>query len=240
MSEDGHKGTLVTAADVDTILVVPEGMEDRRTEFCTAVVAALQIVSDFAARYGWLPQAEEAFFDSVEIYRSQQEVWERIQFLNGVRDLPIPTDSLTAALEQRVLLAVPREEAERARPEYFRSDADWSRALAHEMIHRLHVRILGGDEERMGPDWFFEGFAVFGSGQPLGAEIEVNGLAEVLRLAHSSGRGSYARYAAALRFLAARIPLPRLVEHAATPDFENWLRLELGGEVDCAEPKRES
>jgi hypothetical protein len=190
-----------------------------------AVLAALQIVREFAASNGWSLHTREPFFHGVEIHQTREALWHRILELNGQPlDVPVPTDALTAALEGGLLVAVVPEEARRARPEYFASAFDWVRALAHEIIHRLHVRVLGGREEAMGPPWFFEGFAMLGSGQPIGQEIEVTSTARALELAHSQGRGAYARYAAAIRYFAERIPLRELVAQAGAPEFEDWLQ----------------
>lgn len=115
------------------------------------------------------------------------------------------------------------------------------RALAHEIIHRLHIRILKGDEEAMGPQWFYEGFAVLGSGQPLWHDHKVDTIEQALMLRQYSGRGAYARYAAALHFLAARIPLQRIVAKAGAADFEDWLRKAFAGKdagaTACATPR---
>jgi hypothetical protein len=208
------------------MLAVPKGFEHRRLEVIRAVITAVDIVRDFADRHGWSSSTLDPFFRAVELYDSQQALWRRILELNALEDAPLPTDALTAALEEGVLLAVFREQAEQSRPEYFRTFDDWTRALAHELVHRLHVRILQGNEDAMGPQWFYEALAVIGSGQALGVDREIEDVDEALRLSKTTGRGSYAEYAAALRFFARRIPLPRLVEKAADPDFEAWLRSE--------------
>jgi hypothetical protein len=211
---------------IDDIISIPSMYENRRTEVAEAVAAALDIVCRFAAEHRWSSYAEDPFFHRVEIFETQDALWRRMLQLNQLEDAPRPTDALTAALENGVLLSVVREEAERARPEYFRAHEDWVRAFAHEIIHRLHVRVLDGNEDAMGPQWFFEALAVLGSGQPLGEAIRVDNAEQALELTRTGGRGSYARYAAALRFFVKRIPLQRLIDNAAAPDFEEWLRTE--------------
>ena len=192
------------------------------------MVTALGYVREFAEHHGWTAHLQDPFFRGVELFQTQGALWQRILELNGISDIPMPTDGLTAALENQVLVAVVPEEAQRVRPEYFASNEDWIRVLAHEIVHRLHVRILGGNEEAMGPVWFFEGFAVMGSGQVFGDELEVESVDRALELAHSEGRGAYARYAAALRFFALQVPLAELVAHAGDADFEAWLIAAVG------------
>jgi len=217
----------MTPSKVDALLTLPQRYEDRRVEVAEGVVAALDIVRVFAKQYGWSHLMREPFFYGVEVHATQDLLWQRILELHELPDQPVPTDALTAALEQDILLAVVPEEAERARPEYFRDRRDWVRALAHEIVHRLHVRVLGGDEDAMGPEWFFEGFAVLGSGQTLGNDLQVRNVEQALNLARSSGRGAYARYAATVRFFAEQIALPELVAQARRPDFDAWLRAAL-------------
>jgi hypothetical protein len=209
-------------------LILPAGHESRRADVVRAVADAVDIVHRFAVQHGWSSHVTAPFFRGVELYLTQEELWQRILELNDVQDVPVPTDALTAALEKDILLAVVREEAERARPEYFQTEDDWVRALAHEMIHRLHVRILGGNENAMGPQWFYEGFAVLGSGQALGIDQRVDDVDNALSMAAFTGRGAYARYAAAIRFFAERIPLQRLVANAERAAFQDWLRGEVG------------
>jgi hypothetical protein len=215
---------LITVDQICKVLVVPDGYEGRRAEIAGSVVTAMSIVSDFAAKYGWSAYLTEPFFNSVEIYLSHQALWRRILDLNRQENIPMPTDALTAALEKNVLAAIVYEEAKRTRPEYFLSWEDWTRALSHEIIHRLHIRLLDGDEDAMGPRWFFESFAIIGSGQLLGKDLQAENAGQAIEFAHSEGRGSYAKYAAALRFFAQRTPLPKILARAGGKDFEEWLR----------------
>lgn len=217
----------MTRPEFDALLIVPQEYENRRLELRDAIVSAFNIVGDFAEQYHWSLHMRKPFFCRIEIYATQEALWRRILEVNELSDIPVPTDALTAALEKEILLAVVPEEAKRARPEYFQDQEDWIRALAHEIVHRLHVRILKGNEDAMGPEWFFEGFAVVGSGQALGKDVEVEDVEQALKLANSRGRGAYGRYAAAVRFFAERIGLPELVAQAGQPGFEDWLRFSM-------------
>jgi predicted esterase len=203
---------------------VSEGLEGRRGEFARAVAQASALVDEFAREHGWQAQAQRPLLRSVEIYERQQDLWARILALHGLPEQPLPTPQLQAALEEGVLLAVTPEASAALAPAYARQPDAWPRLLAHEMIHRLHVEILEGDEEAMGPPWFFEGFAVLGAGQELDTGLYVQSAAEALALAHDTTSPEvYARYEAAVRYFARHIPLPELVAAAGRPDFEGWL-----------------
>ena len=120
-------------------------------------------------------------------------------------------------------MAVSPEEYARVAPDYAHQDDAWTRLLAHEIGHRLHVAVLDGNEDAMGPQWFYEGFAVVAAGQQLGPPLEYATPAEALRGVHEDAPRSYRRFGAAVRFFAGRHPLPTLVARAGSVDFESWL-----------------
>ncbi len=217
-----------TVNDITAMLKLPADHEEERAEYAASVLRALDIVRAFAQDHDWSRHMQEPYFHGIEIFSTREQLWHRILELNAiVDDISLPTDGLTAALEGGVLVAVVKEEAQLARPEYFINQTDYDRALAHEIVHRLHIRLLDGNEEAMGPGWFFEGFAIYGSGQILGADIEIKNLGEALALTKAAERGAYAQFAAAFRWLAQRVPLDELVRNAAAQDFIDHLRSRL-------------
>ncbi|MEZ4536771.1 MAG: hypothetical protein R3D26_17495 [Cyanobacteriota/Melainabacteria group bacterium] len=72
--------------------------------------------------------------------------------------------TFAAGIEKGVYFSVSPAVYARIYPQGEDPDA-FEKLFTHELAHRLHVRILDGDEERMGPIWFFEGFATIASGQ---------------------------------------------------------------------------
>lgn len=202
----------------------PEGMD---AEAATrAVLDAVDIKNAFARAHGWTEEAEVSLFDRVEIFSTQQALFQRIlQIHNLPKTTPIPTKTLVAALEGRVLLAVTPTTYEAIAPEYAAQPRSWTRLMAHELIHRLHVEILSGNEEAMGPQWFYEGLAVIGAGQRLDAGLAYTSPEEALTaVADKAAPRLYRRYAAALRYFMTEAPLPELVTRAGAPDFEAWLQ----------------
>lgn len=186
------------------------------------VRGAEAIMRAFAAEHGWTDRVELFWRGGVEIHDDQQALWQRVLELHGVKeDRPLPTQGLTAALEKEVLLAVTPEAYARIVPDYAQEDRAYERLLAHEMVHRLHVSILGGDEEAMGPTWFYEGFAVVGSGALEGIETATAQNLSAFKAA--KGPGAYARFAAALRYYLDCLPLPELVAQAKRSDLDAWL-----------------
>ncbi len=220
-------------------LQLPPTHENRRSSIDEAVLAAVEIKTAFARAHGWVDEGDRSLFDRVEIFATQNELWQRVLELHDLpRDQPLPTKGLAAGLEHRHLLAVTPELYAEIAPEYAEADPDaWARLLAHELVHRLHVEILGGDEDAMGPMWFFEGFAVLGASQSLDRGLEYASFEEALAEAKDSASPlAYRRFVAAVRFFAARIQLSELVLHAGAPDFEAWLERSSAAAASSASP----
>jgi hypothetical protein len=204
------------------LIKAPAGFEDQRARWAANVDQAVEIVDEFASDHDWEAFAQEPFFDSVEIFATQDALWERIRVLSALPpDAKPPTDGLAAVLEERVLLAITPAEYGRIRPEYAHDGLAWTRLLAHELAHRLHERVAGGSDA-MGPPWFLEGFAVVASGQRLGVELPNTASAARL-LTRATKRGAYAAYERAVRFLMTKSTLPELVRRAARGELDTWL-----------------
>lgn len=122
-----------------------------------------------------------------------------------------------------------------ASPELFRKTWDkqygaaaWNgrtyhRLMMHELSHTAHaqfaVKVLG-DEERMGPTWFFEGFACYSAGQfsdqPALSRADFTRQLAEIRAGKQVGYPAYARMVSTL---AAKVPVPVLLRHAGDKDF---------------------
>jgi len=106
-------------------------------------------------------------------------------------------------------------------------DKSFEKLITHEMAHRLHIRILNGNENAMGPLWFFEGFAIYAAGQFANYNLRP---AEVWEVVKGTKRRSYQKYGATFRYLLQRAPLQELIERAGRNDFLKWLHQIEGGE----------
>jgi hypothetical protein len=129
-------------------------------------------------------------------------------------------ETYCAALENRVLLYVSPEVYLKNYPEGAEENA-FEKLITHEMAHRLHIRVLGGNEDAMGPIWFFEGFAIYAAGQ---FENYVLPPTDIWETIESTARGSYKKYGAAFRYFMKRTSMRELIEHAGDEGFFNWLR----------------
>jgi len=94
---------------------------------------------------------------------------------------------------------------------------DYRKLLSHELAHLLHVAYLKGNEDLMGPTWFFEGFACFVAGQYLGGKLPDH--TTMIGAMSNPKRGSYRTYAAILNRLSKLKPIRYFLDHAADADF---------------------
>ena len=88
------------------------------------------------------------------------------------------------------------------------------------MAHRLHVRILDGNEDAMGPVWFFEGFAIHAAGQFENYSLKP---AEIWEIVRSTETGSYKKYGAAFRYFLEKTSSQELIKAAGQDRFPEWL-----------------
>jgi hypothetical protein len=216
---------MISGRSIPFVIKCRPSLAPRKAEFATAAFRAQKIIEAFARRHGWLDYTREPFFHAMEVYQSQDDLWRRMQQLESLpRERKPPVAGLAAGLLQGMLLAVTPEEYRRIRPEYASKPEGWTRLLAHELAHGLHVRLVKGNENAMGPEWFFEGFAITASGQHLCGSARPGSLAEALSDAAHQGPGSYVFYERAFRFFLERVPLEKMIQKAGSPDFDDWLR----------------
>jgi hypothetical protein len=182
-------------------------------------VDAQRRLRHFAETHAWGEHVTESFADRAEIFDDKarfDQVLKALTDTDPAMDLPA---TFSAALENRVLLCVSPELYGKNFPEGI-EEKSYEKLMTHEMAHRLHIRILDGNEEAMGPVWFFEGFAIYAAGQFEDSRLDHE---EIWHVIQSTDRGSYKKYGAVIRYLLERIPIHDLVAHAGDNDFVEWL-----------------
>ncbi len=203
-------------------LKLPDSLRRRRSELETALLDGQRRLMDFARQHGWESLALESFADSAEIYDDKAEYDKRLRELTEMPDSFEIPKTYTAALEKRVLLMVSPELYREAFPEGVEPDY-YAKLVCHEMAHRLQIRILDGNEEAMGPIWFFEGFAVQAADQ-FSADTEALSPKQVWELVKEEKRGSYRLYKQMMTFFLKDHPLPEMVKRAGSSDFLDYLK----------------
>jgi hypothetical protein len=202
-------------------LILPPSLENRRSEFVRNLDSARANIRAFAKKNRWEDFAEEEFVDTVRIFDEKSVFNKTLLKLAGADTLMELPDTYCAALERRNLLAMSPEFYAKVYPEGIETQS-YVKLLTHEIAHRLHVRILKGDEEAMGPIWFYEGFALFVANQFSESTITLTA-DEMKRIMMEPERGSYQKYSYVFRFFAARVPLGELVASARESNFNERL-----------------
>jgi hypothetical protein len=203
-------------------VILPAVLEKRRAEFEQALTAAQKRVGDFAGENGWASLATESFADSFVVFADKGMFDEAILKSAGLNIGTKLPKTYSAALEDRILMAVTPEIFMENFPEG-KEDDYYDKLLAHEMAHRLHIRILNGDEEAMGPVWFFEGFAIYAAGQLKLKKYRMSP-EEIWRTIGDQDRGDYRKYGYIFRHFLTKAPMKTLIEKAKDNDFPLWLR----------------
>ncbi len=201
-------------------LVLSESLEPQRKELEQVLVAAQRRLRKFAIRNGWSEFVKESFTERAEIYDSQNKFIKAVIRITGIDPSTQFPKEFSACLEQKIFMSVSPEVYSQIYPEGV-EDRFFEKLVTHEMVHRLHIRILNGNEEAMGPIWFFEGFAIYAAGQLANYTIDP---IEIWWILENSERTDYTKYGAIFRYFLKRFPIQKLIEHAGDKDFLRWLQ----------------
>lgn len=201
-------------------LVLPKSLEPQRNVLEKVLVAAQRRLRNFAVQNGWSDLVKESFADRAEIYDDQDKFIQAVIKITGEDPSTEFPKAFSACLERRIFMSVSPELYSRIYPEGI-EDKSFEKLITHEMAHRLHIRILNGNENAMGPLWFFEGFVIYAAGQFENYTLEP---AEIWEIVRSTKRGGYKKYGAVFRHFLKRASIHELIEHAGQEDFLKWLR----------------
>lgn len=202
-------------------VILPSSLDIRRDEFEQALESAQNRITKFAEKNDWAHLATESFADSFRVFDNKKSFDEAILKSAGLDIKTKLPKTYSAALENRILMAVTPEIFLKNFPEG-KEDNYYDKLLAHEMAHRLHIRILKGNEDAMGPVWFFEGFAIYAADQLKNGNINLPSR-EIWEIVESEDRGDYRKYGYIFRYFVNKAPLDTLISRAGDNDFTSWL-----------------
>ncbi|MCK4453295.1 hypothetical protein KAU59_02960 [candidate division WOR-3 bacterium] len=201
---------------------MPALLEPQRNEFERTLTAAQKRLKDFAGKNGWEAFIKESFVDRAEIFDNKNNFDQAFLKLHGEDPSTKLPKTVSAALEKKIFIAVSPKLYRQNYPEGI-EEKSFEKLITHEMAHRLHIRILNGDEHAMGPIWFFEGFAIYAAGQFEKSQAKLNST-EIWEIIKEQERGSYKNYSFVFRYFLTRVSINDLVERAGKKDFLDWLR----------------
>ncbi|MBK9141891.1 MAG: hypothetical protein IPM23_05300 [Candidatus Melainabacteria bacterium] len=205
----------------DVPIVLTEPLEKRREEFRKDFIEAQTRLRAFASKHGWEGLTSEPLVRQIEIYDTKNGFDKRMRELcsvDGGTAIPI---TFSAGIEKDIFFAV-SPEIYRANYADGREHDAYIKLMTHELAHRLHVRICGGDEDKMGPMWFWEGFAVYAADQLNENPPELSNT-EIWSIVDARERGSYKKYNVVFRHFLKDTPLRDYVKRAGEPKFRDWL-----------------
>lgn len=193
-----------------------------------ALDEAAEIVRSFAAEHHLPVGLNPLPVKEAVLFATQGEFIESLMSRAGTttrEELGTAANSggAAAAIDDATLLIITPDEYQRVRPEYTQQEDAFVRLIAHELAHSFHLQLVGGDPDKMGPEWFYEGLAAVIAGQLLGPSLEYSSAEEALENAAHPGRLRYASFSATVRYFAGQHSIPLLIENAAKPGFEGWL-----------------
>jgi hypothetical protein len=202
-------------------VILSPSLQGRRAELQGYMDLARENIRVFAQSNGWGDLTREAFMDSVMIFDDKALFNRTLLKLAGEDSTLELPDTYCAALEKRVLIVMSPEYYAKVYPEGV-EEQSYVRLLTHEIAHRLHIRILNGDEEAMGPIWFYEGFAIYAANQFSQSNLELS-KEEMIMVMQNPERGSYVQYNFIFRYFARRTPVQELIEKAKEKTFNDVL-----------------
>ena len=218
-----HQRSDDRSGEVSVRIVLQASLEERREELQRDVNNARENIRDFSEKYGWEEMTREEFMDSVMIFDTKDLFDKTLLTLAEVDTSINLPETYCGALEKRTLIAMSPDYYSAVYPEGI-EDKSYEKLLTHEIAHRLHVRVLQGDEEAMGPVWFYEGFAIYAANQFSGADTILS-KEEMIELMKNPDRGSYLKYNFIFRYFLQRISLKELIAKAKNEDFNDGLIL---------------
>jgi len=198
---------------------VPSCLEPKRSEFEKYILQAQEQLWNFALKYKWTDFLKSPLIHQAEIYNNKSEFINKLkQIVNN--PLLLNIKGFSACIENKSLLIVTPELYRKIYPQADEKNA-YIKLITHELAHQLHIRILNGNEDKMGPVWFFEGFALYAAGQFENSIIKDK--SEIWKIIKGNERVHYKKYSAIIRYFFKKIPLEVLVEKAGDEDFLDWL-----------------
>lgn len=200
-------------------------LEPERAFYAASIQEAVHDVVDNFRRWGFAI-APAALIRQVEVFADLPTARQTIAKSFGAKPEDVPESFGGLATNDQFFLASPtffRSTWDRLYGAATWDDRSYHRLMLHELTHTAHAQYAAkvlGDEEKMGPSWFFEGFACYAAGQFSGQPLLTR--ADFTRLLADIAAGKKVGYPAFARMvytLAAKVPVPVLLRHAGDPDF---------------------
>jgi hypothetical protein len=207
----------------DIPIELAAALEPQRACLHSTLLAAQRRLTYFALKHGYQAHVQQPFARLFHVYADKLSFDHDLLELCGLDTTIELPSTYCAALEQGVLVSVSPELYRCLYPQGDEESA-YEKLLTHEMAHRLHIRVLGGNEEAMGPVWFYEGFALYAAGQFERIASHLTA-AEIWDVVNAEEGGDYRQYATLFRHFLEKAPLQQLIDMAGEVGLVDRLRL---------------
>jgi GNAT superfamily N-acetyltransferase len=204
-------------------------LEDQRETFRQTVAAAQNRMTAFAEAHQWGAYAIDPFVKSVRFFDSKVAFDDAVRFAFQLDESTVVPRTASAIVANGELLIVSPDLYLELYP-LGEEEAFYEKLIAHEFAHELHIRVLNGEEEKMGPKWFFEGFALHAADQ---FTTEPNQLSEqeVWKIIEEDQDATYRLYKEVISYLLGHFSLEELVKLVQTEELIHRLKARASLEV---------
>ena len=199
-------------------LILNESVGISKNQLSKKFANAQISLKNFAKKYGWEDQVRKPFVKKVYVFGDQSNLKARLVEITNAKTDDFP-EKISAVIIDKKLYILSPDEYKNIYPEVDENNY-YEKLITHELAHQLHLRILDGQDESMGPIWFYEGFAIFAADQF--SDYKLNS-SDIWKIINSKKRVSYKYYGAVVRFFLEKISLNKLVENAKRDDFVDWI-----------------
>jgi len=207
--------------DSEIEIILPDKEIISFEDYRTYIDSALEMIRSFSIKHGWESYTKDAFINKLMVYDDKKEFDQQLlKLVEADPGIELP-ETYCAALENKILVIVTPEIYSRVFPEGIEENS-YVKLITHEIAHRLHIRIIEGLEDHMGPIWFYEGFAIYVADQFSNSELQLS-RDQIIEIMNYPGRGNYQNYGHIFRLFAEKMPLLELIMMAKEEHFNERL-----------------
>ncbi|WP_442598801.1 hypothetical protein [Neobacillus sp. D3-1R] len=213
---------LGTIGEFELPLLLPDSLEKNRGTYQAMIKKAMENINLFAKSRNWNFYTNTFLINQVEIFSTKEDFDKAVCMAFGLEENVIIPKTASAIVANDHLLMVSPEVYLDIYPQGYESDF-YEKLIIHELAHQLHIRILHGEEEKMGPKWFFEGFAIHTAKQFQDRPQQLN-KDEIWGIIETDKDSGYQIYKEVIEYVLEKINLQDLVEKAGEANFKEFIR----------------
>ncbi|TFG18774.1 MAG: hypothetical protein EU530_08190 [Promethearchaeota archaeon] len=203
------------------ILVLPYSVSNQKEQYYQYFWDARNRIIEFTKKHNWSYYTTEPFIKHARIFDKKSDFDDELVKIFNLEPETVIPPTYCAILEKESLYIVTPEIYHSIYPEGHEIDS-YVKLIVHEIAHHLHIRLLLGNEDSMGPIWFYEGFAIYVADQFSKIKNSLSN-SEIKSILFDLQRTSYKKYKMLFEIVTGKIPLDKLVQKAKERDFSNWV-----------------